>query len=141
MAETNEAVADLRPAPSPDGESAPYWAAAKAHRFELPHCAACGLWIFPPRALCPACWTEPTWRAPSGRGTVYTFTIMRDSFMKGFPPPYVVAQVELEDQAALRMIANIIDCDVSDVRIGMPVEVTFEDRSETVTVPQFRPRR
>jgi uncharacterized protein len=141
MAGTKEAAGDLRPAPSPDGESAPYWAAVKAHRFELPHCATCGLWIFPPRALCPACWIEPAWTAPSGRGTVYTYTIMRDSFMKGFPPPYVVAQVELEEQAGLRLITNIVGCSVDEVCIGMPVEVTFEDRSETVTVPQFRPRR
>ena len=91
MAEATETT-DLRPAPSPDGESERYWAAAKAHRFELPHCTACNAWIFPPRALCPSCWTEPEWKAPSGRGTVYTFSIMRDSFMKGFPPPYVVAE-------------------------------------------------
>jgi uncharacterized protein len=41
----------------------------------------------------------------------------------------------------LRLITNIVGCSVDEVRIGMPVEVTFEDRSETVTVPQFRPRR
>lgn len=131
---------DLRPAPFPDGESAPYWAAAKAHRFELPHCAACSTWIFPPRALCPTCWTEPEWKPVSGRGTVYTFAIMRDSFMKGFPPPYVIAEVDLDEQPGLRLLTNIVGCDVDAVRIGMPVEVTFEDRSADVTVPQFRPR-
>jgi uncharacterized OB-fold protein len=140
MADTKDAT-DQRPAPFPDGESAPYWEAAKAHRFELQHCAACAQWIFPPRALCPSCWTEPVWKQPSGRGTVYTFTIMRDSFMKGFPPPYVVAEIELEEQAGLRLVTNIVGCDADDVRIGMPVEVTFEDRSQAVTVPQFRPRR
>jgi len=140
MAQSDVRTGDLRPAPFPDGESAPYWAAAKAHKLELPHCAACGLFIFPPRALCPTCWTPPVWSQVSGRGTIYTFTIMRDSFMKGFPPPYVVAEVELEEQPGLRLVTNIVECDVGDVRIGMPVEVAFEDRSETVTVPQFRPR-
>lgn len=134
-------MTDARPAPLPDGESAPYWAAAKAHRFELQHCATCGRYLFPPRALCPTCLVAPAWSQVSGRGTVYTFTIMRDSFMKGFTPPYVVAEVELEEQPGLRLVANIVDCDVADVHIGQPVEVTFEDRSETVTVPQFRPRR
>jgi uncharacterized OB-fold protein len=132
---------DARPAPLPDGESAPYWAAAKAHKLELPHCATCGRYVFPPRALCPVCLVPPGWSEVSGRGTVYTFTIMRDSFMKGFEPPYVVAEVELEEQPGLRLVTNIVGCDVGDVHIGQPVEVTFEDRSDTVTVPQFRPRR
>lgn len=132
---------DARPAPLPDGESAPYWAAAKAHKLELPHCETCGRYAFPPRPLCPVCLVKPAWSEVSGRGTVYTFTIMRDSFMKGFEPPYVVAEVELEEQPGLRLVTNIVDCDVADVHIGQPVEVTFEDRSGSVTVPQFRPRR
>ena len=77
----------------------------------------------------------------SGNGTVRTFTIMRDTFMKGFDPPYVVAEVELEEQAGLVLLTNIVECDIADVHIGQPVEVTFEDRSDSVTVPQFRPRR
>jgi uncharacterized OB-fold protein len=131
---------DARPAPLPDKESAPYWAAAKAHKLELPHCAACGRYLFPPRALCPVCLVKPGWSQVSGRGTVQTFTIMRDSFMKGFEPPYVVAEVELEEQPGLRLLTNIVGCEVGDVHIGQAVEVTFEDRSDTVTVPQFRPR-
>jgi uncharacterized OB-fold protein len=54
-------------------------------------------------------------------------------------PPYAVAQIELEEQAGLRLIANILDCDPNDVRTGMPVEVTFEDVEENFTLPQFRP--
>ena len=77
----------------------------------------------------------------SGRGKVRSFAIMRDTFVKGFPPPYAVAEVELEEQPGLVIVTNIVDCDVSDVRIGLPVEVTFEDRSPEVTIPQFRPRR
>jgi uncharacterized OB-fold protein len=76
----------------------------------------------------------------SGKGTVYTFSIMRDTFMRGFDPPYVIAQVELEEQPGLRLTCNILDCPIGDVRIGMPVEVTFEERPEGVTLPQFRPR-
>ena len=131
---------DPRPAPLPDKESAPYWAAAKAHRLELQYCPTCGRYAFPPRALCPVCLVEPGWAQVSGRGTVRTFTIMRDSFMKGFTPPYVVAEVELEEQPGLRLITNIVGCDAGDVRIGQAVEVAFEDRSESVTIPQFRPR-
>jgi uncharacterized OB-fold protein len=131
---------DLRPVPFADPESAPYWAAAKAHALQLQHCAACGRYQFPPRPLCAVCHEPPDWKPVSGRGTIYTFTIMRESFMRGFPPPYVVAEVELEEQPGLRLVANVVECDVEAVRIGQPVEVVFEERSEEVTVPQFRPR-
>ena len=119
---------DLRPVPVPDGDTAPYWEAARKHVLALPRCTACRRYFFPPRALCPDCLVPPEWAEVSGRGTVHAFTIMRESFMKGFPPPYVVADVELEEQSGLKLVTNIVGCDVTDVRIGQPL-VTFEDRS------------
>ena len=38
------------------------------------------------------------------------------------------------------MMSNVIGCDAADISIGMPVEVTFEQWSEQMTVPKFRPR-
>lgn len=132
---------EARPVPVPDGDSAPYWEAAREQKLVLPYCSACKRYVFPPRPLCPSCWTRPEWTEVPGGGTIFSFTIMRESFMRGFPPPYVVADVELDVQPGLRIVANVVDCDVSEVHIGQPVEVTFEHRSESVTVPQFRPRR
>ena len=37
------------------------------------------------------------------------------------------------------MMSNIIDCDPTTVEIGMSVEVTFEDITEEITLPQFKP--
>jgi uncharacterized protein len=134
------ATSDARPVPVADGDSAPYWDAARAHTLMLPYCEGCGRYIFPPRPLCGGCLNAPEWRQLDGNGTIYSFTIMRDSFMRGFPPPYVVAEVELDVQPGLRIVANVVDCAVEAVHIGQPVVVTFEDRGENVTVPQFRPR-
>jgi uncharacterized protein len=50
----------------------------------------------------------------------------------------VVGCIELPEQEGLRMITNVIGCEPSDVRIGMPVSVTFEQTDERV-VPQFQP--
>ena len=72
---------------------------------------------------------------------MYTFSTMHDNFIRGYAPPYVVAQVELEEQPGLRLNSNILECDVKDVHIGMPVEVTFEERTDEVTLPQFQPQR
>ena len=52
--------------------------------------------------------------------------------------PYAVALVELDDGG--RMLTNVVDCPLDRLRIGLPVEVTFERRSTDVTLPQFRPR-
>ena len=134
--------ADPRPIPIPDIDTAPYWAAARKHELQVQRCPACSTYVFPPRPRCPKCLTQPLeWVRVSGRGTVRTFAIMRDTFIQHFPPPYAVAEVELEEQPGLVIYTNILKCDVSDVRIGLPVEVVFEDRPPDVSLPQFRPRR
>lgn len=133
---------DARPRPVPDSETAPYWEAAREHELRMQRCPACARYVFPPRPRCPACLHQPMeWVRVSGRGTVRTFAIMRDTFMKAFPPPYAIAEVELEEQPGLAITTNIVECDVAAVRIGLPVEVTFEDRAPDVTIPQFRPRK
>jgi uncharacterized OB-fold protein len=75
----------------------------------------------------------------SGFGTVYTFSIMHIALVAGFTPPYVVADVELDEQSGLRITANIVNCQASDVRIGMPVRVSFEKRDDRTALPQFEP--
>jgi len=62
----------------------------------------------------------------------------QELFGEAFPPPYVVAIVEIEEQPDVRLTTQIVDCPVGDVHIGMPVEVDFEQH-EDVWVPVFRP--
>lgn len=130
---------NARPLPVPDPESQPYWDAAARHALELPYCDACARYVFPPRPACTSCPDELRWVAVSGRGTVYSFAVMHESYMRGFDPPYLVAQIELDEQPGLRLTTNLIGCEPDDARIGMRVEVAFEDRGEGVAVPQFRP--
>ena len=84
--------------------------------------------------------SEVEWVLCSGLGTVYTFTVTYQNQAPGFRDdlPYVLAYVELEE--GVQMLTNIVDCPPEEVRIGMPVEVTFEDVGEEVAVPRFRPR-
>lgn len=136
MAETT------RPLPVPDIDSRPYWEAAKRHRLMLLRCRACGQYLFPPRPACGRCHgTGLVWTELSGRGTVYTYTIMHDTLVRGLTPPYVVALVEPEEAPGVRITSNILDCPPDEVHIGMPVEVCFEEVTDEVTLPQFRPRR
>jgi uncharacterized protein len=75
----------------------------------------------------------------SGRGTVYSFTIIRQVLHASFAPdvPYVYAIVELEE--GVRMIANVVGVASEQVRVGMPVKVVFTDVTPAVSIPRFEP--
>lgn len=133
-------AARTRPLPVADAVSAPYWEAARRHRLVLQRCGECAAYQFPPLPACRSCHsTAVAWVEVSGRGTVFTFTVMHDTLIPGLEPPYVVALVAPEEAPALRITANILECSVAAVRIGMPVGVCFQDLGG-VTLPQFRPR-
>lgn len=127
------------PAPSVNADSQLYWEAAKRGELLLKRCTACGKPHFPPRYLCPACWSdELEWIASAGQGTVYTFTVMHRAPTPAFAKrvPYVVALIDLDEGP--RLMANIVGDDALDVRIGDRVAACFEERPGSARVPQFR---
>ena len=129
-----------RPLPRPTPDTKPYWEGCKRHELRLPFCTQCQLFFFYPRVFCPRClsWAIE-WRQASGRGKLYTFAIQYRPQAPGFKPPYVTAIVELEEGP--RMLTNLvgIEPDPEKIRCDMPVEVVFEDVSEEITLPMFRP--
>ena len=90
---------------------------------------------------CPHCGaTELRWEEASGRGEVHTFTVARRPTHPAFAgqEPYVIAVVELEEGP--RVTTNVVGCEPEDVRVGMPVELTFEEKGEDgFALPLFRP--
>jgi uncharacterized OB-fold protein len=130
----------LPPLPRPYQDTAPYWNAAREHRFVLQRCTACGEHQFYPRGVCSHCLSSDLeWNDASGRGTVYSFSINHRAPHPGFADnlPFVLAIVELEEGP--RMMTNIVECDPETVTIGMPVTVVFDDVTEEITLPKFRP--
>ena len=131
-----------KPLPRGDEESKGFWEACRRHELYVQKCRTCGALRYYPRALCPACLSDDTdWILSSGRGTVYTYTVMHQNQAIGFREelPYVLAYVELAE--GVRMLTNIVGCAPEDLRIGMPVELTFEDANDEVALPKFRPVR
>jgi hypothetical protein len=129
------------PVPVPTPETRPFWDAARRHQLCLQRCRVCGRHVFYPRAACPSCLApDLEWRAVSGRGVLHTFTVAHRG-LRNFPlgSPYVIAIVELEEGP--RLMTNLVgvEPDPAKIRIGMPVEVVFEDVSADVTLPRFRP--
>jgi hypothetical protein len=130
------------PAPSPEisPELAEFWAATTEERLLLRRCRACGEAIWYPRPACPFCHSADTvWEQASGRGRIYTFTVVRRGAGVYSGAPYVLAYVELDEGP--RMMTNIVDCDFDAVEIGLPVEVVFHPAGEGAALPRFRPAR
>lgn len=134
-------MADYRkPIPQPSAETRPYWEACKRHELQLPYCPSCAQFFFYPRFFCPRCFgSDVEWRQVSGKATLYTYAIQYRPQAPGFEPPYVTAVVELEEGP--RLMTNLVDIepDPEQIRVGMPVEVVFEDVTDEITMPKFRP--
>jgi len=130
-----------RPAPVLDPDSAPYWSAAREGRLVVQRCESCGRHQLYGRALCKFCGGEVSWVDASGKGTVATFTVIRQNYSRPFRDwiPYVVALVDLEEGP--RVMTNIVGCEPDDVAIGMRVLARFEEVSEDAGIALFEPER
>jgi uncharacterized OB-fold protein len=114
-------------------ESKAFFDAARTGRFTIPVCTACGKAHWYPRAICPFCASDKVeWRDASGKGTIYTFSVMRR-----VKEPYAIAHVTLAEGPT--MLTNIVDCDLDKLRIGQAVAVVFQDSENGAPVPMFKP--
>jgi uncharacterized OB-fold protein len=135
----------IRPVPCPDDLTRPYWEGAAAHRLRIMRCLPCGELRHPPAPECPACGADrpgrSEWTDVGGRGTVYSYIVDYRLLMPGFDEPYVIVQVVPAEAArdTVRITANLLDCPLDAVRVGMAVEAVFEQVRSGVTLPQFRP--
>ena len=126
--------------PRIDEMSRPYWEGAKRHELLLQKCQECGHYRYPPGETCPSCLSDKLeWVKVSGRGSVYTWTVFHQAYHPAYKDdiPYAVVAVELEEGP--RMITNLVNCRIEDIKVGMPVEVVFDDVTEEVSLPKFRP--
>lgn len=128
----------VRVMPTTEELSGFFWTSGRDGLLRFLGCDACGYLIHPPVEYCPVCQgraTSPT--AVSGRGTLYSFTVNHQPW-DGVGDIYVIGLVELEEQSDVRLLTNVVDIDPADLRVGMPVEVVFEDH-DPVFLPVFRP--
>lgn len=131
---------DSMPPPMADSTTLPWWEAAAEHRLVVQRCTACNATRIPPAPVCSQCRSaEADWQEVSGRGEVYTYTLVHRPIAMDQKLPYVIAVIALEGSGGLRMISNIVDVDADAVEIGMAVELVWEEMSEELAVPRFRP--
>ena len=115
-----------------------FWHGGAEGELRILRCRACRHWVHPPAPRCPECLgKELAPEAASGRGTVVSFTVNHKAWVPGEDEPFAIVLVELDDQPALRLVSNLVDCGPEEVRIGMPVRVCFEAHDD-VHIPLFR---
>jgi uncharacterized OB-fold protein len=130
-----------KPVPVPDELSQGYWDAAARDALEIQRCRSCGRYHHPAVTVCSSCGAEELAYEPvSGHGTIYSYTITHDARTPAFAAraPYAVVWVELDEQPQLRLLVNMPETPLDDVKIGARVEAYFEPVSEAVKLPQFR---
>ncbi|MBF5094149.1 Zn-ribbon domain-containing OB-fold protein [Azospirillum sp. INR13] len=118
-------------------ENTAFWTGGADGELRIAHCDACGTLFHPPTPVCPACASlDVGYKPVSGRARVVTFTVNHQAWTPELAEPYVIAIVEIVEQAGVRFLTNIVGCPVDRVRIGMPVRVTFEPIDD-VWIPLF----
>ena len=129
-----------KPLPVINEDNAAYWEYAREHQLRMQKCANCGHIRFPVSIVCPRCHSlETEWTRLSGKGKVYSYIIYRQAYHPAYKDdiPYVVAIIQLDEGP--RMESNLTDCRLDDIKIGMPVKLYFDDVTEEISLPKFRP--
>lgn len=118
----------------------PFWAATREKKLLVQWCPSCDAGVYWPRWHCPRCMGEDLgWKEASGHGSVYSYNVMH---VPGNPTmadrvPYTIGLIDLNE--GVRMASNIVGCEPGEVRVGMPVVVTWEALSDGRHLPVFGP--
>ncbi|SOE12322.1 Uncharacterized OB-fold protein, contains Zn-ribbon domain [Streptomyces sp. 2323.1] len=129
--------APRRPRPVINRDNAGFWEGVARHRLLIQRCTGCRTLRFPWLPGCSRC-GSPEWDTveASGAGTVFSYVVLHHPPFPAFDPPYAVGLIELAE--GVRMVSNIVGVPYDQVRIGMPVRLTFQRVDEEYELPVFR---
>ena len=122
------------PPPRPHHDDLGHWEGAAVGELRLPCCPTCEQFFWPGGAICPRCLSsEVEWRRCSGRGRVSSWVRFHKRYFEGAEPPYVVAQIDLDEGP--RLFATLL---ADEPQVGMEVQAVFTPR-EGFVLPEFIP--
>ena len=127
------------PLPVIGPDTAPFYEAARRGELRFQRCADCDAWRHYPRPACPACQSRRfAWERASGRGTIYTWTIVHGPTLPAFEAslPYNVVDVLLDE--GIHFVSQVVDCPPEALRADLPVVAVFVPVDEAVTLVKFR---
>ena len=133
----------FRVLPRLDDTNRAFWTGGADGELRFWRCGDCGYYLHPPQPICPVDHSKNLAPAAvSGRARIASYTVNHQPWMPGPELPYVVAIVEIVEQPSVRLTTNIVNCDPTEVRIGMPVRVVFEHHADPdgdIYLPLFEP--
>ena len=133
-------VARPKPLPIITEENHPFWEGCREGKLLLQYCEQCQKYQFYPRLYCMHCSsTKLQWVEASGRGRIYSYTIIHQNKSPEFihDTPYNVVIVQLDEGP--RMMSNIVQCDSGQLRVDLPVTVVFDYVTDEISLPRFKP--
>ncbi|MFE3845846.1 Zn-ribbon domain-containing OB-fold protein [Thermoplasmatota archaeon] len=96
-------------------------------------CNSCNKIFFPPKESCPFCRRKSIGKMKelklSGKGKIITYSIIHsaiENFQKQVP--YIISIIKLDEGP--NITAQIVDCEIEKIKIGMKVENTFRKIQE-----------
>ena len=125
-----------------------FYDGCKRRELLIQRCLECRKFRFPPQLMCSQCHsTNSSWVPVSGRGFVATFTVIPGFEPRAVPMfswpddsyPINVIIVELSDADGVHIVSNLVGCDIDVLQVGLEVEVVFDDVTDAITLPRFRP--
>jgi len=131
----------MRPAPILTDDNAIFWEAAREHRLVAQQCASCGRLRHPPRPMCPHCRSVDVELVElSGRGTVYSFSIIHYPPTPYFDYPVLAVLVDLDE--GIRLVSNLVGLDPASIEgtslVGARVVVDWVSADGDAELPVFR---
>jgi uncharacterized OB-fold protein len=133
-----EPQATALPHAVPSVITAPFWDACRRGELLFQRCGHCRAATFPPTDFCRSCQErELGWERSSGRGALYSWTVVHRPVTPAFVTPYAPAIVTLDE--GYEMVTNIINTKPRQLRAGLPVRVAFFDVDGGMVLPYFEP--
>lgn len=100
-----------------------FWDALRDGLWQTTCCEACEKATFPPRPVCPHCWSDRvTWRALGARGTLYSWTRVHAApaaFAR--EAPYAVGIVDLDE--GVRLACRLVEAEGVELEPGLTMEM------------------
>ena len=128
----------VRPRPGVMRETEFFWEGAKKGELRIQQCGACGLLAHPPVVRCPACGSyEFGYQISNGKAKLHAFVEPVYPQMPFMTYPYVVGLVDLDE--GTRLLTNIVHCPPEHVKIGMDLDLVFQQTDFEMILPMFRP--
>lgn len=135
---TKQAATYNKPLPLMEGLTREFYNWCRQGELRFQRCTSCKKFRHVPREICAECNSfDWEWVRSSGKGTVFTWTVIERALHPAFMESTPMAPVVVEMEEGVRMLSHVVDCPPDQLEIGMPVEVEFEAATDEISLPRF----